>query len=74
MHEDIDAHILSELILSFLVGSVWKLEVDVALLIGNYSNVRFEILVVVNVKITIFQLVAYNGVNMYLCFRGRVAS
>ena len=50
------------------------MEVDVALLIFNYSNVRFEILVVVNVKSTIFQRVAYNGVNMYSSFRGRVAS
>jgi hypothetical protein len=49
-------------------------EVDVALLIGNYVDVRFEILEVVNVKSTVFQHVAYNGVNTYPSFRGRVVS
>jgi len=49
-------------------------EVDVALLIGNYIDVRLEILEVVNVKSTIFQHVAHSGVNMYLSFRGRVVS
>jgi hypothetical protein len=49
-------------------------EVDVALLICNDSNVRFEILEVMNVKSTIFQHVTYNGVKMYPSFRGRVAS
>jgi hypothetical protein len=49
-------------------------EVDVALLVGSYIDVRFEILEVVNVKSTIFQRVAYNEVNMYLSFGGRVVS
>lgn len=50
------------------------MEVDVALLIGNCIDVRYEILEVVNVKSTLFQHVAHNGVNMYLSFRGRVLS